>query len=365
MSKHVRSVVVYGSLLAALMGASWLEWTSEPEVELDGQVVLLQGAEDGLEKIVWHTKDKDKAVIERRTDAYGAYLWVTYTKWTEDKPITPLDPDAPPDDVPADEAPADGGDEGEGAEDEPAAPKTYTEETQVFKAGDAGAELVASLSPMLAIRKLDAVDDAKLETIGLTDPQDSLEITRKGRTTVLELGGEVYGTRDRYVREKGSGAIFLVDDEVLRPLKYARTRLPDRELWDFERKDITRVSLGDGGGVSADFEQRNASDESKAYWVPAGAPEDVEKDTQLDTWMDKALKMRGTRYADPADLPEGLELAFTLSIETSGRDPLLLTVEKDGEEGDFWASTPYTRGRVKLLRTATETLAGDVSTILE
>jgi len=360
MSNHVRSVAVYGSLLVALMGASWLEWTSEPEVELDGQVVLLQGAEDGLEKIVWHTKDKDKAVVERRTDAYGSYLWVTYTKWTEDQPITPMDPDVPADDAPAEEV-----DEGEAAEGDPDTPKTYTEETQVFKAGEAGAELLASLSPMLAIRKLETVDEAKLETIGLTDPQDSLEITRKGRTTVLELGGEVYGTRDRYVREKGSGAIFLVDDEVLRPLKYARTRLPDRELWDFERKDITQVSLADGSGVSADFQQRNASDEAKAFWVAAGAAENAEKDTQLDTWMDKALKMRGTRYADPADLPDGLEVVFTLSIETSGRDPLLLTVEKDGEEGDFWASTPYTRGRVKLLRTATEALAGDVSTILE
>ena len=216
-----------------------------------------------------------------------------------------------------------------------------------------------------AIRKLDAVDEAKLESIGLTDPQDSLEITRKGRTTVLELGGEVYGTRDRYVREQGSGDIFLVDDEVLRPLKYARTRLPDRQLWDIERKDITRVSLADAAGVSADFVQKNASDETQAYWLPADAPEDADKDTQLDTWMDKALKMRGTRYADPSDLPEGLTTAFTLSIESQAGNPLLLTVEKDGEEGDYWASTPYTRGRVKLLRTATEALAGDVSTIIE
>ena len=361
MSNHVRSTAIYGGLLVALMGASWFQWTSEPEVELDGQVVLLQGEEDGLEKIVWHAKDKDKAVIERRTDDYGSYFWVTYTKWTEDKPVTPMDPDVAAEDEPAE---AGAGDEAVDVP-EPEEPRTYTAEVQVFKAGDAGAELIESLSPMLAIRKLDAVDADKLETIGLTDPQDSLEITRKGRTTVLELGGEVYGTRDRYVREQGTGAIFLVDDEVLRPLKYARTRLPDRELWDFEQKDITQVSLADAAGVSADFLQKNASDESKSYWVPLGAADDVEKDTQLDTWMDKALKMRGTRYADPENLPEGLEVAFTLSIETSGREPLLLTVEKDGGEGDYWASTPYTRGRVKLLRTATEALAGDVSTILE
>lgn len=354
MKSHARSVGIYGALLLGLTGASWVHWTSEPEVELDGQVVLLQGEEDGLEKIVWHAKDKDKAVIERRTDDHGDYLWVSYTKWIEEKPVTPMDPDAAPDPAADPEAP-----------EEEQAPKTYREETQVFKAGEAGRDLLESLSPLLAIRKLDSVDDSKLESIGLVDPTDSLEITRKGRTVVLELGGEVYGTRDRYVRETGTGEIFLVDDEVLRPLKYARTRLPDRQLWDVERKDIAQVSLADAAGVSADFVQKNADDETQAYWLPVGAAEDADKDAQLDTWMDKALKMRGTRYADPEALPEGLATAFTLSIETEAGASLMLTVEKDGAEGDYWASTPYTRGRVKLLRTATESLAGDVSTIIE
>ena len=52
MSNHARSAAIYGALLLGLMGASWFRWTSEPDVELDGQVVLLQGEEDGLEKIV-------------------------------------------------------------------------------------------------------------------------------------------------------------------------------------------------------------------------------------------------------------------------------------------------------------------------
>ncbi|MEC8425358.1 MAG: DUF4340 domain-containing protein, partial [Myxococcota bacterium] len=259
MSNHARSAAIYGALLLGLMGASWFRWTSEPDVELDGQVVLLQGEEDGLEKIVWHAKDKDKAVIERRSDDYGSYLWVSYTKWVEEKPITPMEPDLEP-------APEPDGDAEPSEED---TPKSYREEHQVFKAGKAGGELLESLSPMLAIRKLDAVDQDKLESIGLIEPSDTLEITRKGRTTLLELGGEVYGTRDRYVRETGSGEIFLVDDEVLRPLKYARTRLPDRELWDVDRKDNARVSIADAAGVSADFVQRNADDETKAYCVAA------------------------------------------------------------------------------------------------
>ncbi len=359
MSSMKRSAVVYGGLLAVLMGAAWVQWTAEPAVELDGKVVLLQGEQDNVEKIVWHVENKDEAVIERRGDAYGSYLWVTYTRWSEVKPSSPLDPEK-----------SDGEEEEEEGEDAPEAEapdadKTYEAETQQFKAGDAGDELVASLSPMLAIRKLDQVDDSKLESIGLVTPTDRLEITRKGRTVILDIGGEVFGTRDRYVRDRSSGDIYLVDDEILRPLKYARTRLPDREIWDVERKDIVKVTVTDADGVAASFLQKNGADQAKAYWVAEGAEvaDGDEKDAQLDTWMDKALNMRGTRYADPESPPPDLSTVFRLEVAGEDGKVIPVLVEKDGGEGDYWATTPYTRGKVKLLRTATESLAEDVSTI--
>ena len=148
MSNHARSAAIYGALLLGLMGVSWFRWTSEPDVELDGKVVLLQGDQDGLEKVVWHAKDKDRAVIERRSDDHGSYLWVSYTKWVEEKPVTPMDPDAEPTPEPDEDA--------EPSEED--TPKSYREEHQVFKAGKAGDELLESLSPMLA-EAPDAAED--------------------------------------------------------------------------------------------------------------------------------------------------------------------------------------------------------------
>ena len=85
MSNMLKSAGVYGGLLALLMGASWVRWTAEPEPDLEGKVALLQGESNDIDKIVWLSTDKDRAVIEKKTDESGDYLWVTYTRWKEKK----------------------------------------------------------------------------------------------------------------------------------------------------------------------------------------------------------------------------------------------------------------------------------------
>ena len=62
MSGYRTSTAIYGGVLALLMGASWLQWTAEPEVELDGKIVLLPGEADDIERIVWTSEGKDEAM---------------------------------------------------------------------------------------------------------------------------------------------------------------------------------------------------------------------------------------------------------------------------------------------------------------
>ena len=82
-----------GLALALLSGAAWVQWTAEPEPDLEGKVVLLQGDAEDIEKIIWKT-DKEEAVLEQRRDERGPYVWVTHTRWEEKK--KPEDPAAPP-----------------------------------------------------------------------------------------------------------------------------------------------------------------------------------------------------------------------------------------------------------------------------
>ena len=368
MNTMMRSSAIYGGLLTALLAASWLDYTAEPALELDGKVVLVSGDVEDLTKVTWKSENNDEAVIERQEDALGTFYDVKYTRWTEVKtpePPTPPEPDTPEEDGAADGA---DGDADANAEGDAAAPVVepepeYDVSVSHFKSGDKGTELFESLAPLLALRKLDDMSDEKLETTGLNDPKDSLTLERKGKTIRLEVGGEVYGTRDRYVRDPESGEVYLVDDEVLRPLRYARTRLPDRSLWSYETKRIAAITIGSPDG-SLDVVQKNAEDPEKATWVRAAAPD--EADAQLKTWMDKALRMKSTAYATEDEDTDGIELLFSLTFtDDKGQTQTLEVLRRpDDEKADYWGRSEHTRGMVKLLRGQTRQLVDDIGAIV-
>lgn len=366
-----RSISTHGVILAVLLGLAWMDWTAPPKVDTGDKIVLIQGDAKDLEKVHWKG-EKEEVTIERKLDAEGTYYWVTYTKWEE--PKKPPTPPAPAADgsTPATPA-ADGSTPATPAADgsapaadgsTPAAPAPEPEKvarTQVFKAGDAGDKLIESLSPLLALRELTDVPTDKMVTLGLDAPKETLEVVRSGRSHVLDLGGESYGSKDRYARDRDSGAIYLLDDELLRPLKYARTRLPDRALFSIKTEKIDHATISNGLS-SLEIAQKNAEDKDKATWVRASAPDqDAE---QLKTWMDKALQLKSTSYVAPDEVPTDLQPRFKLTLKTADGHAETVDFQQSGDKGDWYASSEYTRGLVKLLKGPTTALNDDVGTIV-
>jgi hypothetical protein len=362
----MRSVAIYGGLLALMLGAAWMRWTAEPEPDLEGQIVLLQGDPEDIEKLVWTTEDSESVIVQKEDDR-GRYLWVDHTKWKEVKVDPPVPAEGEEAPVEGEDAPAEGDDAPAEGEDAPAeeAPEPEVErvaEIQAFKAGEKGDELLASLSPMMAIRRLEGVDEEKLESIGLSEPTGQMIVVRKGRTATLDVGGEAFGTRDVYLRDVDDGSIYLVDDEIVRPLKYARTRLPDRTLFSIERPKIATATLADPLGQSLAISQKNADDTANALWIRSNSP--VEEDEQLNTWMDQAMKLKGSTYAKPDAMPENLVTQFSLTLTTEGGDSETLEVLREGEDGDWWGRSEHTRGLIKLLKGPSSSLAEDVDSLL-
>ena len=80
--------------------------------------------------------------------------------------------------------------------------------------------------------------------------------------------------------------------------------------------------------------------------------------------MDKALKLKGSKYADPDDLPAELEGRF--SIAFTGKDDSSDTFEvlQAGEDGDWYGRSGHTRGLMKLLSGPTSALADDVESLV-
>ena len=349
-----RSVLISGGVLLIALATAWVRFTAEPEPDLADKVVLLQGDEEDIESITWRT-DTDTAIIEQRSDDHGAYLWVDYTRRTL------IEPEPEPE--PAGEEEGEGGEEPT-SEPEPAPEPEYEETVLSFKAGVKGDELLSNLSPMLAMRRLEDVSAEKLETIGLTEPEGEMVVVRKGRTATLEIGGEAFGTRDIYMRDREDGAIYLVDDQILRPLKYARTRLPDRTLFGYAQDELTGATLTGPDGSTLEVVQENPDDKAAARWVRAGAA-DGDEDRQLNTWMEKALGLKASAYADPDTPTEGLETLFTLTLTPKSGQPQTLEVLRAPQGGgELWGRSEHTRGLVKMLKGPTSALSDDVGDVI-
>jgi hypothetical protein len=338
-----RSAQQYALVLVALLVMSWVQWTAEEPVDLEGKVVMLQGEPEDVSAVRWISTETE-STISRKKDERGEYFWVDYTRWSEKR-------------LPAARA------EGE-EEAEPAIPEPEPEreaKKSAFKSAQKAFDMVSSLSPMTARRSLDVTDEEKLKEIGLTEPSGTIEIDRAGRTQKLEVGGEAYGTRDYYVRHVESGKVFLVERDLLQPLKYARTRLPDRTLVGTERMDVVAATLVKGTATLA-LVQIHADDPEKAGWSPSDQPE-VEAE-QATTWMERMLNLKGTRYANPSELPENLQPRF--SVAMTDRTSLVTTVEvlQVGDDGDWYARSEHTRGLIKLIRSAARGLSDDVDGIV-
>ncbi len=329
----IRSWMVYGGVLALSLGAAWMRFTAEEtKVERQG-VVLLDEQKSALEAISFTSADVD-VLLEVRKDAAGSYGWVTVTDHKQKKAK-----------------------EGE-------TPPPVEIKITSFKAGSAGDKLMDSLAPMMAMRELVGVDAAKLESFGLVASTTSLAVTAAGRTSTLELGGETFGAKDLYAKHRESSRFYVVDDELIKPLKFAATRLPERNVYSYKVEEIDTVTLS-AAGTTVEWLQHNKEDRSADWWerrATPGTDEVGKKDETFANWLEKALKVKSSSYVQAADKPATTEPVFELVFAVQGKPAETLKVMKSGT--DWYAESSFTRGLVKLTRSVVEDTAGEVDDIL-
>lgn len=374
-----KQVIVLGVGLGAALVASYLTWTSEEGTDEDDTIVMLDADVEDIEEVTW-TSEKLSVVLVGKSDDRGDYLWVTTTEQKrvpKDKSHENPDPHAGDHDehdgVEDNEAE---GDETEGQEATDSSEEEveeFEDKIKHFKAGKAGEELLASLAPFEAARVLAGVGEDKFEDFGLTEPDATLTVTRKGKDAkVFDIGGEAYGTRDRYVLDKGEGTVYLVDQDLLRPLKYATTRLPDRNLVDAEKVDIVRVTLSticapvetDCEGATVELEHHNPQDSANAFWAVAGTDEASET---AEAWLDKALGLKSASFVQADDQPAEINAKLQLIVEDEEHVTTIEISKGVNPEGDetWYAESEHTRELVRLHKTQASEVAEDVESVIE
>jgi Domain of unknown function (DUF4340) len=341
-----RAVTIYGLVLSAALFGAYRVWTAPGgEAEAGESVTVLAGNADELERVHYRSGKIDLS-IEMRKDELGRYGWVR---------AEPLDSDAAEPEPEPDPA-------------NPHAPPPPPKDdgtVQEFKAGKSGGAALEGLLPFKAKRALEGVTDEKLAELGLGEPEATLEIVRAGREpATFEIGGNVYGGANVYVRDPASGKVYVVDAKVIRPLQSGKQSLPDRELVGFETKQIAALAV-QGGEASAQFEQHNPDDPEAVFWSTAG---DAAKNETAAAWIDKALRMRSSGYVQAGEEPSQLEGMFAFAVTTTDRKLVRVEVlrgyDEDGEELWF-AKSEHTRGLVKLQKALAGEVSADLANVLD
>lgn len=333
----MRSVVIYAVLLAGSLGWAYQTWTHQDELALADKVVILPGKAEQLSSIAYRS-DSLELTLEFREDEQGRYAWGR---------TVPLgDPPEPA--------------EGENPHSPPPA-----SEPEEFKVGKSGTPVFEALAPFVAKRRLEGVGEDDLEALGLADPEATLEIVREGKEPrVFELGGNVFGGANVYVRDPSDGVIYLVEARVIRPLRSGSRTLPDRDLSGIPERKAERLTLR-VGDRQATFQQHNPDDPEAKYWSVAG---EEDNNPDITAWVGKALRLRSTRYVQSDEAPVDLTHAFAFTIRSESDDTVEVEVlrnfDDEGQE-QFFARSQHTRGLVRLPRATAAEASTDLESALQ
>jgi len=239
---------------------------------------------------------------------------------------------------------------------------------KVYKAGTNGDTLVEKLAPLVALRQLDSAD-ATFDALCQKDKEKTVEA--KG-TMTLQISGtdrelgiwcQAYGTRDWYVQKVDGGDVYLVDDELLRTLNQARSRLPDRRLSSLDTTEIVGANLllSDSGSTLA-AAQLDSDLPEKATWKAESLGNSKEMRTQLNSWMASMLKLNGSSYLGPDEELEAPVEHFRVTwITEDGRNQTVVII-KDGD--NWWATSEHTRGHLKLVGAKVQTLVEGIDLLV-
>ncbi len=369
----MKQVVALGLVLGLSLVGAYVSWFEPKEdVAAKGEAVEVYPASAGdVSRIAWES-EKLSVVAERRTDGKGEYTWLNTTERKTKKvtppkvpetpspdpavpPVTPdADPAVAPDADPALAPDAPGDAPGPAAE---APPEDVEIKKLEFNGNDTATKLWEQFSPLMALRELVPGPEIDTKVFGFETPEGTLTVTRKGGEVTVIVGGEAYGSKDRYI--KVGERIFLVDDNTLRPLQFANMRLLERGLQPLVEEKIETVEIRTAAQGALTLTQVNRDDRAKAFWARSTAAET--EDTSAGLWLGKVLRLRGSEYVF-GDAPADLTPVFTWTVTGDGKTWVIEMLTATAEDKiDWYARSDYDRALLKLTRS----LAGDVGADLE
>jgi hypothetical protein len=342
----LRSVATHGALLAVAAVTAWITFTrDERQVKKEAeQVEVWSGAPDRVERVAFESP-KRTVSLEPRKDSVGRWYVGSVEKEVE-QPTPPRPADAGPDAAPA--------------------PKPEPKKEKAAFVGVTAAEkFVESVAPLMALRALGKIDDARAEEFGLDKPEGTLRVSIGGKLHALVLAGSTPGGSDRYARDPDRGVVYVIAGDVARSLLSAESRLVEREFHAWKSEEVERVKITAGQKAR----ELVRIEENKGFWADPATP--TTKDETASNWMSKLDKLRVMKHLESLPKEPGAEAQvvrveyFSKPSRSLGWVEIARVPGQKQGENDYVARTEFTRWWTSVLKSSAEQVDQDLGSVVK
>ena len=144
-------------------------------------------------------------------------------------------------------------------------------DTLVFPLGLPGSKLIEDFAEFRVLRDLGGIARDRADEFGLDEPEATVTIEFSDGVEDLFLGKAPVGSEDRYAWDSPEGSLYVIPEDVIRPLMLGSPALRERQVHYFLASDIARVRI-EVDGQEQIMVRQPAEIGDPATWYPLGSP---------------------------------------------------------------------------------------------
>lgn len=313
-------------LLLASLGLAYQTWARDDAVMAPGSVALWRADVDQISSIVYEA-GRRRVVVERRREDTGTYLWGSVTR--------PAGPDSA---------------------------SAARDTTTAFVVGEGANALLGLLASPRSLRDLGTLDAEREEEYGLAGSPGRLVVQLDRDTHELLVGGVVFGTGDRYVRDAATERAYVLQGAAFGSLDSAEQIFFETRLHAFALDAVAAVTVRTERGERT---MRKAADGPLgSSWTPPDATD--RPDQTFANFMERLGQLWVAEYIPSVDRASLNEVASVDYLDDAGSSigHTGLLRSDSGGEPTYYVVTELTRVPVRLIRGAAERFDQDVAQLL-
>src|SRR6188768_3148919 len=339
----LKGQILHLGLLGVSAALAFGVWTRDDDAQsrtTPSEVVVWAGDPDSVTALSFESSTR-KLRLEPKKDALGRWYVGTVDK---DEAASP-----------APHAHGAGG----APNAEPAPPPKHT--TLRFVGVKAADELLKTLAPLRALRKVGKIEGSRLEDFGLDRPEGTLKLTVSGQPQTLLIGGATPGGSERYAKSQ-SGDVFAISGEIVQNLLFAEARSAERDLQSFKPDEATRVKVS-RAGKTRDLSRVPGKNEG---WADSATP--TKLDETAGNWMTKLGRLHVQDWVEKPTVAPSPENLVVRVDYLAGSKPLgsLELFKVPGEKGnEYLARTAYGRWFARVIASAAEQVDQDSASLVK